>query len=76
MPKRGVVLDFEATSPIIEYARVIEIAAIKFEDRRIIDEYKTFVNPGMKVPKAIRELTGITQEQIEHDPKSAGFCPV
>lgn len=70
MPNEGVVLDFEATTTITEFARIIEISALKFKDQEIVDEFHTFVNPGMKIPKAIRELTGIMQNDVDSAPKS------
>ncbi|BBI35202.1 3'-5' exonuclease [Cohnella abietis] len=70
MPKSGVVLDFETTSYITKFARVIEISALKFEAGEIIDEYHTLVNPEIKIPKASRDLTGISQEEVDAAPKS------
>lgn len=69
MPKRGVVIDFESTSNIVEYARIIEIGAVLFEDDQIIDKYHTLVNPGIKIPKKVRDLTGITDDDVKAAPK-------
>jgi DNA polymerase III epsilon subunit-like protein len=70
MPIEGVVLDFEATSIIAEYARIIEISALRFKNGTIIDELHTLVNPDIKIPKSVRDLTGITQTDIEPAPRS------
>ncbi|MFC5402359.1 PolC-type DNA polymerase III [Cohnella soli] len=70
MPRDGVVLDFEATSQIVEYARVIEISALKFRDGKIIDRYETLCNPKFKIPKQARELTGITDSDVADKPSS------
>ncbi|MCA1064503.1 3'-5' exonuclease (plasmid) [Rossellomorea sp. AcN35-11] len=69
-PDSGVVLDFEATSQIIEYARVIEISALKFRSGIIVDTYNTLVNPGIKIPKQIRNLTNIEQDDVKSAPDS------
>jgi DNA polymerase III epsilon subunit-like protein len=68
MPERGVVLDFETTSKIAKFSKVIEISALKFENGNIIDEYHTLVDPVIKIPKVIRELTGITQLEVAGSP--------
>lgn len=70
MPKKGIVLDFESTSYIAKFGRIIEISALKFAEGRIIDEYQTLVDPVIKIPKASRELTGITQQDVAGAPKS------
>lgn len=72
MPTKGVVLDLETTSPYKEYARIIEVAALKFENGKIVEEFQTIVNPGpkVKVPKNIQSLTGITNEDIENAPST------
>ncbi|WP_162985716.1 PolC-type DNA polymerase III [Virgibacillus halodenitrificans] len=72
MPEKGVVLDLETTSPYKEYARIIEVAALKFENGEIIEEFQTIVNPGpkVKVPKSIQSLTGITNEDIQNAPST------
>ncbi|RAP78442.1 PolC-type DNA polymerase III [Paenibacillus montanisoli] len=70
MPSEGVVLDFETTSPIVEYAKIIEISAIKFKDGQVIDSFHTLVNPKSKIPKQVRELTGITDQDVSEMPTS------
>lgn len=69
MPEYGAVIDFESTSTIVEHARIIEISALLFRDGEVIEEYHTFVNPGIKLPKQIRELTGITEEDVKDAPR-------
>ncbi|SEM73263.1 PolC-type DNA polymerase III [Paenibacillus sp. OV219] len=70
IPYEGVVLDFETTSPIVEYAKIIEISALKFRDGQIIDTYNTLVNPKSKIPKQVRLLTGITDQDVADMPTS------
>lgn len=70
MPESGVVLDFECTSNIIDYARFIQVSALKFKEGKVVDQYTSFINPGITIPKKIRELTGITKEHVENAPNS------
>ncbi|KZS45131.1 3'-5' exonuclease [Paenibacillus glucanolyticus] len=68
MPLSGVVIDFETNSTHVKYARIFEVGAIKFKNGVIIDRFQSFTNPGIKIPKAIRELTGIRQIDIDTAP--------
>ncbi|SFJ54565.1 Exonuclease [Paenibacillus sp. UNC496MF] len=70
MPQEGIVLDFETTSPIVDYAKIIEISALKFRNGEIIDRFETLCNPKCKIPKQVRELTGITDVDVADKPSS------
>jgi DNA polymerase-3 subunit epsilon len=69
---RFVILDFETTglSPA-EGARVIEVSAREVIDGRVGEEYLTFVDPGVRVPAEITQITGITSQMVQGAPKSA-----
>lgn len=64
-----VVLDIETTgfSPA-KGGRIIEIGAVKVVDGKVVDTFSTFVNPQLKIPKKITELTSITNEMVETAP--------
>lgn len=64
-----VVLDIETTgfSPS-KGGRIIEIGAVKVVDNKVVDEFSTFINPQMKIPKKITEITSITNEMVEDAP--------
>lgn len=64
-----VVLDIETTgfSPA-KGSRIIEIGAVKIVDNKVVDEFSTFVNPQIKIPKKITEVTSITNEMVENAP--------
>lgn len=64
-----VALDLETTGLRPKYDRILEIGALKVVDGEVKDTYKTFVNPRMKIPRLITELTGITQEMVEGQPQ-------
>ncbi|MFC2026194.1 helicase C-terminal domain-containing protein, partial [Chloroflexota bacterium] len=43
---------------------IIEIGAVKFNDRRVEDEWNTFIHPGRRIPPFITRLTGITDQMV------------
>ena len=57
---RFVVLDFETTglSPTLG-ARVIEVSAREIIDGRAGQEFSTLVDPGVRVPREVTQITGI-----------------
>lgn len=69
---RFVVLDFETTglSPAMG-ARVIEVSAREVVDGRAGHEMLTFVDPGVRVPAEITQITGITTAMLSGAPTSA-----
>lgn len=64
-----VVLDIETTdfSPA-KGGRIIEIAAVKVVNNKIVDRFSELVNPGLAIPKKIIDLTSITNEMVESAP--------
>ncbi len=66
-----VVFDLETTgfSPVTN--EIIEIGAVRVKDRKILDEFHSFVRPDKEIPENIVQLTDITNEMVaEADPIS------
>lgn len=65
-----VVFDTETTalSPDVNYGKIIEIGAVKIQNGKIVDRFSTFINPGMRIPRKIVELTHITDEMVAGAP--------
>lgn len=64
-----VVLDIETTGlKPGKGGYIIEIGAVKVKDGKIVDEFSQFVNPGIKIPAKITELTNITDEMVLNAP--------
>lgn len=60
-----VVFDFETTGMSPDMGdRAIEIGAVLIESGRITDRYQRLMNPGIKIPRFIENLTGITNAMI------------
>jgi len=63
-----VALDIETTGLDPNSDSIIEIAAVKFNHKRIEAEWSTLVNPRMPIPSFITRLTGITNSMVMHAP--------
>jgi predicted DnaQ family exonuclease/DinG family helicase len=63
-----IAIDFETTGldPIND--RIIEIAAIKFENGEITDKYVQLINPEVKISSFITRITGISNKMIKSSP--------
>lgn len=70
--KEIVVIDLETTgfSPS-KGARIIEIGAVKIKNKKIIKEFSTLINPEIKIPDKITNITGITNDMVK-DSKPIG----
>ncbi|NOT56298.1 MAG: hypothetical protein HOP18_17005, partial [Deltaproteobacteria bacterium] len=64
-----VVVDLETTGLKPGPAAITEIAAIQVANGRFAAEFHTLVNPGRKVPAAITQLTGITDDMLRDHPR-------
>lgn len=63
-----VVFDIETTGFDPHGDRIIEIGAVKLDGIKVIDRFSAFINPQMKIPDKIVELTGITDEMVKDAP--------
>lgn len=63
-----VALDIETTGLDPRRDAIIEIGAVRFNSRRVEDEWSTLVNPGREVPPFITRLTGITSGMVQGAP--------
>lgn len=60
-----VVVDLEMTGLRAKTDRILEIGAVKVEHHQVTEVYQKMINPGIKIPKEVQELTGITEEMAE-----------
>lgn len=64
------VLDFETTGLSADYDRVIEVGVIKVCNNKIVDRFESFINPGMRLPRVITDITGITNDMVKDASRS------
>ncbi|MFN3491625.1 MAG: exonuclease domain-containing protein, partial [Anaerolineales bacterium] len=62
-------LDIETTGLDEKRESIIEIAAVKFNGKRIEDEFNTLINPGKQIPDFITGLTGIDNSMVREAPR-------
>lgn len=75
MIKDYVCVDIETTGTRAKWDRIIEIGAVKVRDGKVEDVFSELINPGVKIPPFITELTGITNGMLEGKPEIERVLP-
>lgn len=70
-----VALDIETTGLDSRKDSIIEIGAIRFNNRRIEEEFSTLINPQRGIPEFITGLTGITNAMVQNSPTLEDVIP-
>lgn len=60
-----VAVDLEMTGLRAKVDRILEIGAVRVKRGNTVETFGQIINPRMKIPKEITELTGITDEMTE-----------
>lgn len=63
------IIDVETTGGKAGRDRITEVAIVRHDGVKVIDEWSSLVNPERYIPAGITELTGITQEMVADAPK-------
>ena len=63
-----VAVDLETTGLNPDEDVIIEIGAVKFNGRRVEEEWSTLVNPRRSIPNFISQLTGISNSMVRNAP--------
>ena len=66
MIKTYIAFDIETTGLEIESEEIIEIGALKVIDGKVADRFIEFIKPERRISDKITEITGITNEMVEH----------
>jgi DNA polymerase III epsilon subunit family exonuclease len=69
------VVDTETTGLEIAKAKIINIAAVKVKNFKIVDFYNAFINPGMKIPEDSIKWHGITDDMVKGKPSTMEVIP-
>ena len=63
-----IAIDIETTGLESDKDAIIEIAAVRFNGKRVEDEWSSLINPRRPIPAMITSLTGITNEMVRNAP--------
>ena len=75
LPDNYIVIDIETTGLSSNYDDIIELAAIKICEDKIVDEFQSLVNPGYEIGPFITDLTGITNDMLNSAPRIEHILP-
>ncbi|MBN1970315.1 MAG: 3'-5' exoribonuclease [Candidatus Delongbacteria bacterium] len=70
-----VAIDIETTGLNTYVDKIIEIAAVRFVDGEKTDTFQTFIDPGMKLPDEISQITGIRDDDLIGKPEIDKVLP-
>ena len=70
-----VVLDFESTGLNTAKARIIEVGAVKLVEGTVTETFQQLVDPEEALPPKITEITGITDANLQGQPKAETVLP-
>ncbi|WP_246942128.1 ATP-dependent DNA helicase DinG [Bacillus pinisoli] len=74
---RFVVIDLETTGNSPKKGdKIIQFAAVVYENGEIIHHYSTFLNPSQPISPFIEQLTGINDEMVEDAPFFEEVAPI
>ncbi|MDP6102742.1 MAG: exonuclease domain-containing protein, partial [Dehalococcoidia bacterium] len=70
-----VALDLETTGLVTDTDEIIEVGAVKFQGNEVLDTFQVLVNPYRPLPQFIKELTGISQQEVDAGSPFATVAP-
>ena len=70
-----VALDIETTglTPVVD--RIVEIGAIKFRNKTVLNTFQELIDPGMPISPAAFAVNGITDEMVRENPTIEKIFP-
>ena len=69
------VIDIETTDCNVNCCELIEVAALRVRDGRIVDTYESLIKPQFPIPLLIEALTGITNQMVQSAPPCEDIIP-
>ena len=78
MPRKKeieIVLDTETTGLDYTRERIIEFAAVKLQNGKIVDEFQTLINPQQHIRKSSMAVHHITEEMVADAPTEEEILP-
>ena len=72
---RYVVIDFETTGLDPDADRIIEMAAVRVQNGKIIEHFHSLVNPGIPIPAESFQIHGINDSMVAKAPRIEDVLP-
>ncbi|WP_295728141.1 helicase C-terminal domain-containing protein [uncultured Limosilactobacillus sp.] len=70
------VVDLETTGTSFKNGdRIIQIGLVMIQEGQIINHFETRINPLMKIPRSVQQLTGITDKDVRKAPLLEDVAP-
>jgi DNA polymerase-3 subunit epsilon len=69
------VVDLETTGGSPTDSRITEVGAVKYRSGERLGSFRTFVDPGAPIPRAITHLTGIADRDVRGEPPIEAVLP-
>ncbi|PFJ15158.1 DNA polymerase III subunit epsilon [Bacillus cereus] len=76
LPLNYVVIDFETTGFNPYNDKIIQVAAVKYRNHELVDQFVSYVNPERPIPSRITTLTRITNYRVSDAPTIEEVLPL
>ncbi len=63
------IVDVETTGGSAQYERIIEVAVVLHDGRRVVETFSSLLYPERSIPWHITQITGITDEMVARAPR-------
>ena len=67
--KMYAIIDIETTGGKFDCESITEIAILKYDGEKILDQFSSLVNPEKEIDSFVKKLTGINNQMLKNAPK-------
>ena len=67
--KMYAIIDIETTGGKFDSESITEIAILKYDGEKILDQFSSLVNPEKEIDSFVKKLTGINNQMLKNAPK-------
>jgi superfamily I DNA/RNA helicase len=75
LPDTYIILDLETTDTEISSCGIVEIAAIRIKNGKMVEEFQTLINPEIPISKGAEAVHNISESDIKNSPTIMEFWP-
>jgi len=68
LPETYIILDLETTDKEISTCGIVEIAAVRVKNGKIVDELQSLINPKMQISKGAEAVHNISESNVKNEP--------